>query len=767
MRWASDLTLGVRLAVSGRTSIARLVLSVVGIAVATAVLLVAASIGTINNNRMARVAATMYSPEPVAGVSPTYVRTMSTKFRDEYVNLTYVSGSGPDSPKPAGLPTLPKPGEMYASPALIELLRSADGELLRPRFPEKIVGTLDKSLVVEPGYLVAWVGADSTVADWDNTEKVYGFNVSPPLMNMDPAVMALLLIGAVVLLLPVFVFVSTASRIAGAERDRRLSALRLVGAGSSQVRRIAAAESLVSAVIGLTVGAAVFAFARPFADDINVMGEQVYASDVVPDPLMAVLVVLLIPTLTVMTALFALRRTIIEPLGVVRHTKPVRRRAWWRFALIAVGVVLLTTQLGADDKSDSWAWTLFGGATLLLIGVPVLLPWVVERVAGRASGGPPSWVLAIRRLQLDSGTSARVVGGVAVVLAGAIALQTMLMSVEDGLDLPDEDTNAHPGVVSVIADPALAGEIQDNLGGAAGVRSVYPVRTVTASRGGEEEPLFSVAILDCAAIKALANIRSCVDGDVFRSWDSGAQGPQPGKPLEFREYDEAGGSDRPRYDVVADWTIPENLKDVTLSEQSILYDPLLVTPGALKDVALDGGSTTVVATVTRDLTDDQLEGIRNSVADFRYQSYVYSYNTGPELTVDQQTYVSVRTGLYAGSIFTLMLAAVSLLVLALEHIRERRRPLAVLAASGVPRSVLARSLLWQVALPIVLGVAMALATGVGLAAVIIQQVGETLSVDWPGIAILCAGALTLSLLVSATTLPFLRSATRLTTIRME
>jgi hypothetical protein len=759
----NDLALGVRLAVVGRTSMARLALSALGIAVATAVLLVAASVGTINGNRMQRQAAELYDGTPVAGVAPTYVGTTSTEFRGEHVRISYVWGSGPDSPKPKDLPALPKPGEMYASPALAELLRSAEGELLRPRLPERVVATLDKSMVLAPDYLVAWVGADSALVDWDFAEPAYGFNESPPAANLDPAIMAVLLVGAVVLLLPVFVFISTASRIAGAERDRRLSALRLVGAGSSQVRRIAAAESLVGAVIGMVIGAVVFTVGRGFADHVTLFGDRVYTSDVVPSPVLLVLVVLLVPTLSVLTALFALRRTLIEPLGVVRQSKPVRRRVWWRFALVAAGVALLMAQLGTAEKSPSWAWALFGGAAFLLLGVPLLLPWLIERVAGRVSGGPPSWLLAIRRLQLDSGTSARVVGGVAVVLAGAIALQAILLSLQDGLDLPDA-TSGSTGSVGVTARPALAEEIQDDLDRAEGVRGAYAVRSLPAFQAGKDEPLYSMTIVDCAALKALGGVQSCQDGDVFRTWSVGRSAPQPGTPLEFRDVEDRA---EPSHEVVARWTIPDNVKDATLSGGVYLHGPLLVTPGALKGVTIDAGTTTVVALVTNDLTPDQLEGVRNAVADLRFQTYVLSYNTGPELTVDQQTFLSVRTSLYAASIFTLMLAAVSLLVLALEHIRERRRPLALLAASGVPRGVLARSLLWQVALPIVLGVGIALVTGVSMAALVVDMVEESLSIDWPGVTILCVGALALSLLVSAMTLPFLRSATRLSTVRTE
>ena len=655
---------------------------------------------------------------------------------------------------------------MYASPALTELLRSDAGELLRPRLPDRIVGTLEPSAVPMPGELIAWVGADEKLADEEAAMAAYGFGDVDTNRAADPAMMALLLVGAVVLLLPVFIFISSASRIAGAERDRRLSALRLVGSGSRQVRRIAAAESLTSAFVGLVLGAAVFVVGRQFAEGIDLFGVRVYVADVVPDPVLVVLIVLLIPALSVLTALFALRRTIIEPLGVVRQGKPVRRRAWWRFALIAVGIVLLTTQLGARENTDTWSYLVSAGAALLLVGVPVLLPWLVERVAGRITGGPSSWLLAIRRLQLDSGTSARVVGGVAVVLAGTIALQTVLLSVEGDVGLPG-GPDEPPGAVEVTGSAALSSEIEKDLSAADGVRSAHTVMNRGAYRPGNLEEYFSIGIADCDTLRELGGVRGCVDGDVFKV--GGDQPPPaPGAALEWREYsNERGAFDPEDYEVTGTWTVPENLKTTSVADNSLLYGSLLVTPGAMRGVTLPDDRSTVITQVEPNLTADQLEGIRNSVAHFGYEVYVYSYNTGPDLSEKQRTFVAIRTGLYAGSIFTLMLAAVSLLVLALEHIRERRRQLAILTASGVQRGVLGRSLLWQVALPIGLGVVVALVTGIGLAALVLRLSNERLGIDWPGVAVLCGGAVALCMLVSAMTMPFLRSATRLTSLRTE
>lgn len=766
----SDLALGVRLSVGGnRTSWARLVLSTMGIAVAVAVLLVAASVGTMSEQRSIRGFADVGHPGPVAGVEPTYVQTNYTEFRGERVRINYLHGTAADSPKPTGLPALPEPGEMYVSPALGDLLRSPDGELLRPRLPDEIAGSVGKELVPMPGDLVAFVGADESIVDDVGALPAYAFGGEPPDKRLAPGLMVLLLLGAVVLLLPVFIFVSSASRIAGAERDRRLSALRLVGSGARQVRRIAAAETLVSAFTGLVVGGLVFAVGRLFTEDVQFFGLRAYVSDVVPEPWLVVLIVLAIPALTVLTALFALRRTIIEPLGVVRQGRPVRRRLWWRAALIVVGLVLMVTQAGAEEGTDAWAFAISAGGALLLVGVPVLLPWLVERVAGHLHGGPSSWLLAVRRLQLDSGTSARVVGGVAVVLAGAIALQTVLMSMEGQLGLP---RGAKPDpTVEVSTTGTIADEVERNVREASGVHAAYTVLHVTGFVPGTDGTAYGISVADCAAIRMqVVGIDECADGDVFLQRDEYQPTPEPGTAVEFREYGrpEPGARSRPEdYEVTGGWTLPDDVTTVDRSPDSDLYSTIVATPGAVTGAPVPRDGAVVVVEVGADLTSDQLEGIRNAVAGFGWRATVYSFETGPDLTGDQQMFVAVRTTLYAGSIFTLMLAGVSLLVLALEHIRERRRQLAVLAASGVPRGVLGRSLLWQIALPIGLGTVVALVTGVGLAAMFVRLAKEPLHVDWPGVLLLCAGAMVLSVLVAAMTLPFLRSATRLTSLRTE
>ncbi|HEX2130496.1 MAG TPA: FtsX-like permease family protein [Actinophytocola sp.] len=766
--WVSDLAMGIRLAVGGgRSSVARFALSTFGVTIAVAVLLVGASIGTMVGNNDQRDAADAYwlsEQSPVEGVDPLYLAEQSTEFRGDRVEITYVHAEGDDYPLPAGVDRLPAPGEVLASPALADLLASPEGELLRPRVPGAIVGTLGKEIITQPGDLKAFVGADASFAESEEAVAVYQFEGVPAGRAMPPQLLLLVLIGAVVLLLPVFIFVSSTSRIAGAERDRRLSALRLVGAGSRQVRRIAAAESLVSALAGLVVGAAAFLFLRTFAEDVELFGMRVYQSDVVPDPVLTVLIVLAIPALAVLTALFALRRTIIEPLGVVRRAKPVRRRLWWRLVLVVAGVALLFTGGGADEGSETWAFAVSAGATLLLVGVPVLLPWLVERVSGQIRGGPSSWMLAVRRLQLDSGTSARVVGGVAVVLAGAIALQTILMTIEDGVGLPDAAQGEQPDpTIEATVDHDVADAVTADLEAIPAVRETYQVRRVVGYLPGE--PIDSggryLNVLDCPTVRALTDVEDCTDGEVLTFADSGPVA-EAGQRLEFRDY----GLNGEEHEVVGTWTVPDTVREVPSARAGEIYAATIVTTAALDGLIPPNLRTTIVVKADSP-SSDEIEHIRNAVAGFGWQASMYAFNTVQDRTADQRMFVGIRNGLYAGSIFTLLMAGVSLLVLALEHIRERRRPLAMLVASGVQRGVLARSLLWQVTLPIALGLVVAVATGVGLAWLIVRITEEPFSVDWLGVGLLTTGAALLSILVTAMTLPFLRSATRLTSLRTE
>ncbi|HEV2783050.1 MAG TPA: FtsX-like permease family protein [Actinophytocola sp.] len=757
-RWAGDLRLGVRLAIGGgrtsKTGVARLVLGTIGIGIAVAVLLVGASAGPMFNARSDRARAVQMDPTPVPGVDPLYIRHGVTDFRDRTVIGTYLRVSGPRAPIPPGVERLPADGEIVLSPALAELLAGPDGGLLRPRFPQRIIGTIGQPGVVDADSLTFYAGDDSIDAD-NAGQPVYAFGTTAP-DRMPANLVVLIAIGTVVLLVPVFVFVGTSARIAGAERDRRLAALRLVGADSRQARRVAVAESLVSAVTGLALGIGLFLLFRTVVGKVAVLGVRPYPSDVAPAWPLVVLIVLSVPGLAVLTAQLALRRTIIEPLGVVRRGRPVRRRLWWRLVPLVLGPVLLASQFDVSSMEDTWLPSVIAGSALLLLGIPAILPWLLERAVARVRGGRPAAQLAIRRLQIDSGTPARVVGGVAVVLAGAIALQAVLAGQEEKYGSPVVPQVMDLPAIMVYVEGDETDAVGESLRATPGIQSVIVTRQAGIMTGNRE--YLPMSIVDCATLLRYTDVGRCVDGDAFR-FAGALPELSAGQAVSFV------ATTRNGYAAVSRWTVPDGIR--TLRDTSGLYltGGLVVTPGAVRGVTIPA-SGAYLGVRTEPGRPDMIEHVRNAIAAYGWRASVQSYVQSFRPPV-VELFLTIRNGLLGGALFTLLLAGVSMLVLALEQVRERRRPLAALAATGVPTGTLARSLLWQNAVPVLLAVLVAVVTGISLAALVFELLGESFRMDWSTVALFSGVASLLVLAVTVLTLPTLRSATRLAALRTE
>jgi hypothetical protein len=769
-RWQHDLALGVRLAAGGsRTSWVRLVLGTIGVGLAAAVLLVGASIGHILDSQSARAAGMMVRSEPIPGVAPLRYVFGDTRFRDEDINGRYVRATGPNSPVPPGLSSVPGPHEIVVSPALAALLASPDGALLRPRFPQRIVGEIGQNGLQGPQDLTFYAGIPPGESDTAGpSDLVYGFGHTGNGDTLNnPAVLALLLTGIVALLVPILIMVTVSSRIAGAARDRRLAALRLVGAGSRQVRRIAAAEALVPAGTGLVLGVGLFVLFRLLAPKVRLLGVSVFTSDVSVSWPLVVLIVLAVPMLSVGSSMVALRRTVIEPLGVVRGGKPVRRRLWWRLALVALGVAILVGTARTQSGGRFWIVLVVLGVSALLLGMPALLPFLLERGVSVLRGGPPSWQLAIRRLQLDSGTPARVVGGVAVVLAGAIALQTIVAATSIRLSVADAGLRtADPNLYFVITDTAIVPPQVTALRRTGATDFIGDSTVVYLSRPADlHDPTDAhlVTVASCATIRHTQGPIPCHDGDVFVPNGFGPLG-RPGATLDVVSPSPDGTGPST---VRGHWTLPKSVIPLKLSTFLGPAGALLVTPGAFRGAVLPPDAESWLLVHVRPDRADGIEYVRDAVANHPLRTSVSGVVPQVSLDQDQRAFQQVRTGLLIGSLFTLGLAGVSLLVLALEQVRERRRPLAMLSASGVSRAVLVRSLLWQVAVPVAVGVVAAIGTGLALATLILRVTHTDVVLDWGDVVVFSGAAAGLVLLVTAATLPALRNATRLAALRTE
>jgi cell division protein FtsX len=763
--WLRELALGARLARSGgRGALARVGLTAVGVGIGVALLLVAASLPHILSARDERTAARsdlQVSHVPSrAGDTTLLVSSVDDHFRADSIRGRLLRAEGPRAPVPPGLDRLPRAGELFVSPALAELLRSGDGALLRERLPQRIAGTIGDAGLAGPGELAWYLGSDRLAPSraGGTASRIDRFGDEAVFRDgLDPVLQTLAVVMLTALLLPVAVFVAAAARFGGEARDRRLAALRLLGADMRMTRRIAAGEALVAALFGLLLGALLFLLVRRLAGEVTLFDLSVFPSDVRPSAGLALAVVLGVPVAAVGVTLVAMRGVVIDPLGAVRRAQPRRRRVWWRLALPALGALLLLPLVGGGGTSDGDELQLAAGVVLVLFGVAALLPWVVEAAVHRLGGGGVSWQLATRRLQLDSGASARVVSGIAVAVAGAIALQTTFSAVERDYVRGSGDGGR---VVDVWVTPGEgtraqgAAQLASGLRAADGVRVVEAVEQLQAAHGNTTDV---VRVADCATLRRTAGVGRCADGDAFLL--DGASSLRAGARVRLGS---EGGE-------VA-WTIPRAARTIpdrgsdAFDDGAVVSipDPVLATPGALAGVTVP--DRRLLASVTVDEDDpDAIEHLRNAAARIEPTAAVYPMGGR---SYDRQ-YASLRRGLFAGAVAVLMLIGASMLVGALEQLRERRRPLAVLAAFGAPAGALARSLLWQTAIPVALGLGLAVVAGAGLGAALLRMVGEPVGLDLGSIAGLAGTGAAVVLLVTVATLPALRRTVRPEGLRAE
>jgi hypothetical protein len=710
----------------------------------------------------------------------------SSDYQDVLIGGFLIAPRGEAASPPPGLDRFPKAGEMFVSPELHDRLHGSGDALLKARFaPYKEVGTIGAAGLRQPHELYFYGNpGDLATAPHSDLQHGTGWGRSLGLHDkLDPLLAALIVMICVVLLIPVVLFIGTAVRFGGERRDRRLAALRLVGSDAAGTRRIAAGEALAAAVLGLVFGVVFFLAGRQLAPHVNVVRTSAFPGDLSPVPWIGLLVVLAVPVCAVAVTLFSLRAVSIEPLGVFRQSAPRKRRLWWRLVLTLVGLALLlsderlraTAKQRAEQEIDPFR--LAGGASLALIGLATLLPWLVEFAVRRLRGGSVPWQLAVRRLQLSGGTAARAVGGITVAVAGAIALQMMIGGVGDDFEKAtgQDPTRATLGVTSSVTDWKLAQEFRAAASGQPGVEHVQAQVTGYAQTPGpkrrtdkEGNPLTVwITVGDCATLREMAKLPSCADGDVFRArtkiveeWDKDTNTQTWAVARPGRAIDLAPDTKHPRL-----WTVPREVTDVKgiRTPEGDYGSGLLVTPGAI-DVSLlgKGGGSTDVRIKTDADDAHAIDRARNAVMAIDPTVRMWAYTSSQR----DSTYASVRHGLAGGAILTTLLIGASLLVSLLEQLRERKRLLAALAAFGTKRSSLAWSLLWQTAIPVVLGLCVATAGGLALGWTLVRLINKQV-VDWfVFLPLVAAGAGTM-LLVTLLTLPALHRTMRASGLRTE
>ncbi|MEU2795463.1 FtsX-like permease family protein [Streptomyces sp. NPDC007117] len=741
--WAAaalrDLGLGVRFAAAGgREGWIRTLLTAVGVGLGVALLLLASSVPHLLDERNAREQArgeTRISDAPDARAAKSdssVVRINATsEYRDRTVAGYLMRADGPAPVLPPGVDRFPAADTMVVSPALKELLAGPGNELLRERLPYAITGTIDDAGLRSPNELLYYAGSD-TLTPAKGGHRIEGYGDPRQGDPLPPLLIVLVVMVCVVLLVPVAIFIATAVRFGGDRRDRRLAALRLVGADIRTTRRIAAGEAMFGALLGLLIGLAFFLVGRLFVGSVEIWDVSAFPADLVPDPRLALLIVVAVPLTAVLVTLIAMRSVVIEPLGVVRRGRERGRRLGWRLLMPAAGLAVLAATGRTNGYEPVNPFAIASGAVMVLVGLALLLPWVVEACVNRLRGGPVPWQLATRRLQLSSGAASRAVSGVTVAVAGAIALQMLFAAMNadfhrvTGQDPSRAQFAAYSEDVTGEAATSAIEQFRATPGVEAVIGSVEAYATKPGTYADDAmQPTTSLTVGTCATLRELARIDRCEDGDAFvvhppDNRDQAGWVDRTARKGKTVLIGEGMGAEPFR------WTLPADTETVLGRKDPMgeTHFGIMATTGALDAGKLPGA--TIVAQVRVDESaPDVAEHVRNTAVRIDPGVRFVELNS---VARDRQ-YDSVQTGLQVGATAVLLLIAASMLVSQLEQLRERRRLLSVLVAFGTRRPTLGWSVLWQTAVPVALGLAVAVAGGLGLGGTLAWMIGKSVA-DW-------------------------------------
>jgi hypothetical protein len=203
----------------------------------------------------------------------------------------------------------------------------------------------------------------------------------------------------VLLVLPVAAFLYQSSRLASADRERRLSALRLAGATPSQVRLLGMAETTRAALIGTVTGAATYLLLQWAAR--RLLLDPRSPADVGVPPLLCAAAMAIVIAAAAVSGLLAGRHVVATPLSVTVRAdhRPPRR---YLIALLVAGLLLIVSWPVLPFPLRHFAP--LAGAVILVAGLllsPSSIVWLSARATGRRARSAET-LLAARALEADA-----------------------------------------------------------------------------------------------------------------------------------------------------------------------------------------------------------------------------------------------------------------------------------------------------------------------------------------------------------------------------
>jgi FtsX-like permease family protein len=765
------IRLGLRLAVSGgREAVVRLVIVAVAVGIGAGLLLtVVAAVNAVGvqNDRYAWLdtgaPGAPRGATAAAGRDGLWALITTDLFGGHGIYRADVAAAGPAAPVPPGIPRDPGPGQYYISPALAALLRSAPASQLADRYRGHQVGLIGPAGLPSPDSLVIVVGRSAAVlSHLPGAAKLTSLNTTPPSGcgshatcvirgGLTPAGVDLVLsVVGLALLLPVLIFIGTATRLSAARREQRFAAMRLVGATPGQISLIAAVESALAAAAGVAIGFGLFFLLRIPLAAIPFTGQRFFPAELslsMPD-ILAVAVG--VPVGSAIAARLALRRVNVSPLGVTRRETPAPPRPWRVLPLLVgladLGLVVLH---GKPASPATQVLVFVPGFALIIVGLVIAGPWLTmagARLLARRARRPGA-LIAARRLSDDPRAAFRAVSG--------LVLALFIFTVAAAL-LATQDTKRNSSFDGGAGNHTLV----DQFSGITEVRSGHQVAVGSA-------PPPSAAVL--ARLRQIPGVRGIV---AFRadprltitSSQLHIQGGSPAAVVSCAQLASDPGLGRCPAGAAAA-KVPASLIDVWGGNLATITWPAADVPAQRLD-SLPLGSLDVATNGSRPAIEQARTILENT----------YPTGTGspPPQTLGEDSAVSnAANNAYQQLadvviLTSLTVAGCTLTVSVAGGLADRKRPFSLLRLTGARLGMLRRVIVLESAVPLLAVAAVAIGTGFGASAM--YAVTEMhLSLVAPGAAyfVLTAAGIVLALALILATFPLLRRITGPETARTE
>ena len=391
------------------------------------------------------------SQQPINGVEPLRISNVArlgnaSKWHGQLIQTYSIYGTA-KSPQFAKLKT-PGPGEYYLSRALADAVAQYPDDNILARFGKntKYLGVLPSEYTASPDALMIVRGASAEeVAASDDVAKAQGqasyfanvyrtdANGLKSNIGLDPISIIIFGVGGAILLFPIVIFVSVATQLGAAQREKRYAALRLIGATKRQVTRILLLESLLASVAGVVIGLGAFWLLQMPLQQFKMDGMRFNPGDLALTAGQYALIIGLTLGLTTFVNWRRMRRAQISPLGVSRSIEKVKKLRGWRALVPALGIAIfvwLSSKPGLDwltaNKESAMPILLLMAALLLVMfGLILAGGWLTNKLSLLAArwANNGSMLIAGKRTAVHSRTVFRGVSGVVLALfAGSFYL---------------------------------------------------------------------------------------------------------------------------------------------------------------------------------------------------------------------------------------------------------------------------------------------------------------------------------------------------------